>query len=165
MKFLCEDVAQARPSPYALKAACDHLRLTHKYPGGPSIAEVIAALKGAEQQTAQHQHLIAAIPAMQQRLDAFAQDLPRLTVERARQAARRAQEELRACARLRQLIEDRWPPDDDGLTLALELDSEDLHRLGLDGTPDAQLRELTREEVLARVDQAEQAVEGDGDEC
>jgi hypothetical protein len=106
MHFLCEHVGEARPSLLALEAACRHLRLTYKFPGGPSIAEFMEALKGAKPQTLNLRSLIDKIPSMHRRLDANAQDLPRLKLERARQVAM-AKGELRRAA-----MEEGWDYDE-----------------------------------------------------
>jgi hypothetical protein len=90
-RTLCKDVADLKPSVYALQQACRRLRHTSKFL--PVIAEVRDALKASmEEEQRLTTHLkTAKLSNMQKKLDEWEQDLPRLEKERAEEEERERQ--------------------------------------------------------------------------
>jgi hypothetical protein len=133
MEYLLEDVGEERPSRQVLIYACRHLRKTHKF--RPAISEVIDALKVARQHALRLERL---------------REVSWLRQELYSPEQRRAQNEADARQRLRRLIEDDWD-----VYRPYTYSLNDLHRLGLLGVEFDELQELTQDEVLQRLDDAE----------
>jgi hypothetical protein len=79
LRLLCEDVADAKPSLYALQAACRRVRKRHEF---LSIATVISALEAAIKKAGRLSHLVRALPDLQQQLEDYEHELPKLQAQR-----------------------------------------------------------------------------------
>ena len=86
MQMLCQDVADLKPSVYALQIACRRLRQNYTF--SLAFAEVLTELKKAQQQAKRLTKLDARLTKLQKQLDDFEHDLPHL---KKREAARKAQ--------------------------------------------------------------------------
>ena len=85
------DVADQRPSVFALQAACRQVRQSQEF---LSIPKVMVALKAATKRARRLNNLVAALPKLQQRLDDYEKKaLPEVKAENKEQAARERERE------------------------------------------------------------------------
>jgi hypothetical protein len=99
---LCEDVTYLEPSAYALHLACRRLRQNLTFL--PAIAEVLNYLKTSIKQAKCLEDLQGRLSQVEEALDDFERDLPRLR-------QRREEEDKRERKKCKERAKD-WPPED-----------------------------------------------------
>jgi hypothetical protein len=145
---LVQLVIAARPSLHVLQAALDRMLVTNEF---FSIAELMQALAQERQRARYLRQLADQVPSLQRSLDSYAAGLPGLLIEQEAEAGARTRKRLRR----RLECSCGWPPT----SRYGDYEVADLqHRLGLSFD---ELQELARDEVLARLDAAEQNAESD----
>jgi hypothetical protein len=85
---LCQDVANLKPSVYALQLACRRLRQNYKFL--PSIAEVLTELKKANQEAGRLEKLDARLSELKRYLDNFEEEQLRWKKEQRQERLQRA---------------------------------------------------------------------------
>jgi hypothetical protein len=87
---LCEYVAERKPSVFALHLTCRKLRQKSNF--APTIAEVLRELKLAEKRAQRLHDLASRLSGLQELLDSYEKDLPRLRKEHAERKKQRVEE-------------------------------------------------------------------------
>jgi hypothetical protein len=154
-QLLCGDVAYEQPTVYELHEACRRVRKKVRFKSfrAADLLQEFAKVRTASKRIRRY---FDGIPHMRHRLDQYEQDLPRLLIQRQRDAE---QAEAEARKRLRQRIVCHWPP-----LSRYDSHADELRRLGLDGVAFEELYEVAQDELLARLDEAEQDDEEADDE-
>ena len=143
-QLLCSDVAYEQPTVYELHEACHRVRKRLRFKSAFMPADLLLEFDKARAAGKRLQHYIDAIPKMRQQLDQYERDLPRLLIQRQRDAE---QAEAHARKELRQRVAYHWPP-----LSPHDYDASELRRLGFDGMTYDELYDVPRDEVLARLD-------------